>query len=185
MKPFTLSAGGLLLDAPRPADEEVVFRYCQDPIFERFMTLPWPYRRSDAEYFVREFVPNGWANGSELTWALRGEDGEFRGVIGLRLPKADLGFWLGAPYRGKGYMPTAVRLVTEWVFGYGECDRVGWECVAGNTSSMAVARKTGFTFTGTAPSTMAFRNGSHPLSWHGVLRRDDSPEPKPGWPAID
>ena len=54
MQPFTLDAGPLLLDQPAEADVDAITRYCQDPVFEQFMTLPWPYRRTDAEFFVNE-----------------------------------------------------------------------------------------------------------------------------------
>jgi RimJ/RimL family protein N-acetyltransferase len=185
MKPFSLSAPPLLLDQPLPADETTITEYCQDPVFERFLTLPWPYRLGDAEYFVREYIPRGWEKGSELTWALRGDSGAFLGAIGLRLKRGDLGFWLGAPHRGKGLMPRAVRLVTDWVFstGFAGLVQIRWECVAGNAASAAVARKTGFTFTGVGPSEVPARDGSHPESWHGVLRKGEGAEPKPGWPT--
>ncbi|GAB3029489.1 hypothetical protein GCM10027052_01770 [Parafrigoribacterium mesophilum] len=185
MSPFTLSAPGLRLDEFRSSDEAAIFQYCQDPVFERFLTIPWPYRRDDAEYFVREFVPQGWADGSELTWALRDPDGVFLGVIGLRLPTSDLGFWLGAERRGRGYMPRAVRLLTEWVFSssVGGVTEVNWACVEGNWSSMSVARSCGFTYTGAGPASTAARDGSYPRSWHGVLRRGDPSVPQPGWPA--
>ena len=83
-------------------------------------------------------------------------------------------------------MPKAVRLLTDWVFstGLGGLTQIGWACVEGNTSSMAVARKCGFTFTGVRPATTPARDGSRPQSWHGVLRRGDPPVPQPGWPAV-
>lgn len=185
MTPFTLNAPGLLLDEFRPSDEAAIFEYCQDPLFERFLTLPWPYGVGDAEYFVREYVPNGWETGSELTWALREPNGTFLGVIGLRLPASALKFWLGAPHRGNGYMPVAVETVTEWVFStrFAGITEVHWECVEGNTASLAVARKTGFAYAGVGPATAAGRDGSHPPSWHGVLHRGDDHTPKPGWPS--
>ncbi|MEO7374713.1 MAG: GNAT family N-acetyltransferase [Terrimesophilobacter sp.] len=185
MTPFTLGAPGLRLGGFRSSDEAAIVEYCQDPVFERFLTIPWPYRLGDAEYFVREYVPQGWADGSELTWALRDPKDAFLGVIGLRLPSSDLGFWLGAPHRGHGYMPVAVRLVTDWVFStdFGGLAEIGWACVEGNSASMAVARKCGLTYTGVGPATTAARDGSHPQSWHGVLRRGDAAEPQPGWPV--
>jgi RimJ/RimL family protein N-acetyltransferase len=185
MTPFTLSVPGLLLDELRASDETAIVEYCKDPVFERFLTIPWPYRVGDAEYFVREYVPQGWADGSELTWALRGLDAAFLGVIGLRLPTSDLGFWLGAPHRGHGYMPAAVRLVTDWAFstGFSGFTEIHWQCIMGNTASLAVARKTGFTYTGVGPASTASRDGSHPQSWNGVLHRGDSATEKPGWPV--
>ena len=74
-------------------------------------------------------------------------------------------------------MPRAVRLVTDWVFstGFAGLAEIRWECVAGNAASAAVARKTGFTFTGVRPAEVPARDGSHPESWHGVLRKATEP----------
>lgn len=179
--PVVLASGNLLLDQPTTADIALVTQYCQDPLFEHYLTLPWPYQRSDAEFFVTEFVPAGWSSGTEATWALRAE-GRFLGVIGLRRPTGMIGFWLGAEHRGHGWMPRAVTAVVDWASTHGYVDPVRWECVVGNLASMSVARTTGFTFTGTGPATVTSRDGSHPESWHGELHSTDSREPKPGWP---
>ena len=186
MEPFQLETRRLILGAPRLADESLMTEYCQDPAFERFMTLPWPYLASDARFFVTEYVPKGWTGGSELTWALRARSGgEFLGIVGFRIPSRDLGFWLGAPHRGNGYMPEAVTAVANWVLGtrFAGISKIRWECVVGNYASAAVARNCGFTFTGTAASTIAARDGSHPESWHGSLSATDGRLPKPGWPS--
>ena len=73
---------------------------------ERFLDTPWPYARTDAEGFVREFAPAGW----------RGEHDERRrgrsasrcaaalaGVVGLRdRRRAEVGFWLHPDAQGRG-----------------------------------------------------------------------------------
>ena len=186
MEPFTLHTDRLVLDSPAASDIDLITRYCQDPVFERYLTVPWPYRRGDAEYFVNEFVPSGWKEGREQTWALRRETGgALMGVVGLRMPSTDVGFWLGAEHRGNGYLPEALAAVIDWAFRAPEpgLSQVLWECVAGNAASAAVARKCGFSYTGEAPTRAAWRDGSRPLSWQGVLRADDDRNPKPGWPG--
>jgi RimJ/RimL family protein N-acetyltransferase len=185
MRPYVLEDAELRLDQPGPDDVAAITEHCQDPIFERFLTLPWPYRIGDAHYFVEEHVPRGWSNGNEFTWAVRAAAGApLVGIIGFRTARSDLGFWLGAAHRGRGIMPRAVGLVTGHLLGGGlpGIHVVRWECVVGNTSSLAVARKCGFTFTGTKPANVAARDGSHPESWHAELRQGDSLEPKTGWP---
>jgi len=183
MRPFPLGTDRLLLDQPTDQDVDEIARLCRDPVFERLLTIPVPYTRAHAESFVGEFVPGGWESGDELTWAIRmrGDD-RLRGVVSFRTPGADLGFWLGAEDRGRGIVPEAVSAVIDHVFASGG-DRVEWECVAGNTASAAVARKCGFSYTGEAPSRAPGRGGTHPASWHGVLRAGDDRAPKPGWPA--
>ena len=185
MLPIDLSSPLLRLDQLVPADAEHVFRYCQDPLFERYLTVPWPYARSDADSFISGYVPGGWESDSEYTWALRGPDApELLGVIGLRLPSGSIGFWLGAPHRGHGYMVEAQRLVFDWAFDHDVVDAIHWECLLGNMASARAARKAGFTFTGEAPSSAPYRDGSHPASWQGwVLPADDRQPTAAGWPA--
>lgn len=181
MIPVTLRSARLVLDQPRAADIDLIAEYCTDPLFERFLTTPWPYRREHAAHFVEHHVPTGWAQGSEVTWALRAS-GVFLGVIGLRLGQGVVGYWLGAPYRDTGYMGEALAAVCDFAFeGLGR-DVVRWECVVGNTASAATARAVGFTYTGEGPAEVLGRDGSVPPSWHGILHRDDTRDRKPGWP---
>jgi len=184
VQPFTLRTPRLLLDELRADDAQAVYDYCQDPEFEKYLTIPWPYHLSDARYFITEYVPRGWASGEELSWGLRTPTGDLVGVVGLRskLGRFDIGFWLGAQHRGHGYMPEAVRAVLDWAFSTGFADEVSWECIAGNLASASVARKLGFTFGGVRPSVLPARDGSHPESWHALLRASDDRSLKPGWP---
>ena len=182
MKPYTLRSERLVLDQPLPGDRDTVVTYCRDPLFETFMTLPWPYEPRHADYFIDELVPRGWESGGELTWALRQHSGgPLLGAIGWRATRNDIGYWLGAPHRGKGYMTEAVAAVTAHLFAEFALTEIGWECVVGNAASAAVARKTGFRYTGEAASDLAFRDGTHPSAWHGILAAGDTTE-KVGWP---
>lgn len=189
MQPVALSAtppssGRLRLDQLLPSDVERVYEYCQDPLFEQYLHIPWPYRRSDAESFISGYVTGAWASDSEYTWAVRSANAdELFGVIGLRLPSASIGYWLGAPHRGRGIMPEAQRLVIDWAFTNGVVGAISWQCLEGNIASARTARKAGFTFTGVGPAIRAHRDGSYPPSWHAVLRSTDTREPKDGWPG--
>jgi RimJ/RimL family protein N-acetyltransferase len=181
MKPVTLTSARLLLDQPTLADVDLVAESCQDPIFERFMLTPWPYERSDAETFVGTVVPQGWADDVEYTWALR-HSGLFLGLIGYRTRDSDIGYWLGVPHRGHGFMPEALAAVTDWVFE--RSDRsIRWECVPGNFASVSVARSGGFTWLGEGASLYPDRGGQPAVAWRGILSPSDSRDPKPGWPA--
>ena len=186
MIPFALPAPPLVLTTPVQDDAERVYEYCQDPVFERFLTIPWPYSRVDASYFVGTFVPDGWASGRELTWALRSAPGHpLLGVIGLRLERnsmANVGYWLGAPHRGNGLMPAALTAVVDWAFANG-VRLVHWECLVDNLPSMAAARKVGFSYIGVGPADIPSRDKSRPPSWKGVLRAEDDRQVKGGWPA--
>lgn len=184
MHPAVIHTDRLVLDLPVSADAALVADYCQDPLFERFMTLPWPYQPHHAEFFVDTFVPKGWERDNEYTWALRERiGGPFLGVIGWRRALGDIGFWLGAPHRGRGLMTEALHAVCDFVMTELEQSEVAWECVVGNAASVSVARKAGFSYTGERPANVPGRDGSRPASWHGILRAGDSREPKVGWPG--
>jgi RimJ/RimL family protein N-acetyltransferase len=181
MKPVTFHTARLVLDRPTLNDVDLITEYCNDDAFSgQSMTTPWPYERKHAVGFVNELVPRWWDADAEYTWALR-LDGVIIGVIGYRTAGRDIGYWMGAPYRRKGYMREAVNAVLDWIFA-GGADEVVWETTVGNVSSVAVARSTGFTFTGTRDSLFTARDGTHPRAWQGVLAATDTREPKPDWP---
>lgn len=172
MQPVELRTARLVLNQLLESDIDTITAYCQDPLFERYLTVPWPYERAHAAGIVQELAPQWWASDAEATWAMRLEDGgPLIGVISFRLQARNLGFWIGAEHRGFGYMPEAVSRVVDWAFSDGVegLERVSWECIAGNVNSARVARKAGFRFTGTAPASDPTRDGSHPASWHGTL----------------
>lgn len=183
MKPVTLHSARLVLDQPTLDDVELITEYCNDEAFGgQSMTTPWPYERRHAVDFVSRRVPGWWAADSEYTWAIR-QEGIIIGMIGYRTGNHDIGYWLGAEYRGRGLVPEAVNRVLDWVFASGVRE-VFWETTVGNTSSMAVARKTGFTFRGTQTAVFTARDGSHPPTWQGAIAASDSRDPKPGWPEF-
>jgi len=174
----------LRLDSPALSDRLAVARYCRDPLFEILMTLPWPYEQRHADFFLHRVVPGGWLSGDELTWAVReNESGPLLGIVGWRSELSDIGFWLGAPHRGRGLMTEAVIAVTDWLMTDFGRTEIAWECVIGNAASVSVARKAGFTFTGERPTELTFRDGSHPAAWHGVLRAGEPRVERTGWPA--
>jgi RimJ/RimL family protein N-acetyltransferase len=183
VKPVVLVTERLVLDQPGDDDIDTITEFCVDPVFEKYLTTPWPYRREHAEGFVRELIPNGWASDSEYTWALRlGPSEPLLGVIGIRTDRQDLGFWMGAPHRGHGYLPEAAHAVIDWSFEHLGFPRVIWEAFVGNRSSAAVARKLGFTYGGVGRAEIPARDDSRPEAWHGILYATDSRDEKPGWP---
>lgn len=164
------------------SDVDNIALHCAEPVFENFMTTPWPYEREHAEYFVSEFVPQGWASGTEWTWAIRGGSREMMGAIGVRLSSGMVGYWLGAPHRGQGVMAEALTAIIDAVFQRSDRREVGWECIVGNVASLRVAQGVGFRFTGERPGIIPGRDGVLSTSWTGMLGQDDDRVPQPGWP---
>ena len=184
MKPFALQTRDLVLDEITAADAPLIARYCSEPVFERFMSTPWPYTTADADSFAGEYVPGAWRTGSEWTWAIRERTGsELLGVIGLRLPSGMLGFWLGSPHRGRQIMSAATEAVVAAAFARTDLEAVKWEAHVGNVASLRTAERAGFTYTGERPGSIPSRTGDPVQSWAAEIRRGEGQEPKPGWPA--
>ena len=185
MDAFPLETARLTLDQPTAADVDDIARFCAEPVFDRFMVTPWPYERQHAVGFVEEYVPNGWVQNTEWTWAIREHAAaDLLGVISVRLDGGMVGYWLGAPYRGRGILPEALETVVDAVFARTELDRVRWECTRGNVASLRVAQKTGFRFSGAQPGRIPNRDGSPIQAWTGELLRTDDRAVKPGWPDV-
>lgn len=184
MPPFELRTQRFVLDQPTGADVDDIARYCSDPVFERFMVTPWPYQRSDAVGFVEDYVPQGWSSGAEWTWAIRSEpDAPLLGVVGVRTESGMVGYWLGAPHRGRGVMPEALGAVIDAVFARTDRDALRWECAVGNVASGRVAQKCGFRFTGKGEGMVRGRDGGPMLSWTGELGRGDGRAAQ-AWPVL-
>lgn len=123
----------------RHANNRQIWRNVRD----RF---PHPYTREAAQAWVRV------ANNNPYEPALAIEvDGAAIGGIGLIFGQdidrrsAEIGYWLGAEYWGRGIVTEAVQALTQYAFANFDLARI-WACVfAWNPASMRVLEKAGFT----------------------------------------
>ena len=81
---------------------------------------------------------------------------------------AQIGYWLAAGARGRGYATRAVVLLTAWLFGLGAA-RVFLTVVAGNEGSAAVARRAGFVYEGTMRSHAVWHGQRRDVLWFAAL----------------
>ncbi|MFI9171656.1 GNAT family N-acetyltransferase [Streptomyces lincolnensis] len=176
MDPVTLTTGRLLLRTVGPQDTDVVYAAAQDPEIQRWTTIPVPYLPEHARSFTDQLVPEGWANGSMLTWGLFLPEGEeLVGMLSLTmrtLGAAEIGFWGAGRHRGRGYVTEAVLAVARWAFTDLCLDRVEWRAEVGNTASRAVAERAGFVIEGVMRSAIIHR-GARRDCWVGALLPSD------------
>jgi RimJ/RimL family protein N-acetyltransferase len=166
MEPVTLTTGRLVLRTVGPEHTDAVHAAAQDPDIQRWTTIPSPYLPEHAHSFTHELVPQGWANGSMLTFGLFLPEGEeLVGMLGLTmhsLSVTEIGFWGTREYRGKGYVTEATVAACHWAFTRLPVDRVEWRAEVGNLASRAVAERAGFVVEGVLRSAIV----------HGGVRRD-------------
>ena len=113
MTPETITTERLLLRPWRVADAERVFEYASEWDLARMTSsIPHPYTRAMADAYVRGETTST----SEIAYAI--DDGAgIVGAVGLKQAGApELGYWIGAPHRGKGYAGEAAAALCDMAF---------------------------------------------------------------------
>ncbi|MER8044184.1 GNAT family N-acetyltransferase [Streptomyces sp. NPDC094032] len=176
MEPITLTTDRLRLRLFTPQDAEAVYAACQDPDIQRWTTVPSPYQRKDADFFVNRLVPEGWSTDREYTFAVEPVQGgpllAATGLMARGEGVREVGFWLAREHRGKGYMTETVGAVAHWAFTSLGCHRLLWRAEVGNTASRAVAERSGFTLEGVERAGLV-NNGTVRDAWLGSLLPSD------------
>jgi ribosomal-protein-alanine N-acetyltransferase len=107
--------------------------------------FPHPYTLEDAHAFLGFVLKEE----PRTTFALATES-EAIGCIGLRLGSdvhrktAEMGYWLGEPFWGRGIMTEAVTAFTRFAFHTFDLHRIFAQPFASNTASVRVLEKAGF-----------------------------------------
>jgi RimJ/RimL family protein N-acetyltransferase len=180
--PVEITAGRLHLRPWRAGDEDAVLDACTDPETQRWTQVPVPYSRADAEAFVRQYVPQAWADEAELCWAVcDSTTGEPLASVGLHAPHPEgvreVGFWCRPSARGSGVVSDAVQVVARWAFAELGLVRLEWAAEVGNAASLRVAEKAGFGYEGPRRASLRQRDGSPARDgWWAARLPTDGPD---------
>lgn len=181
MEPVTLTDQRLVLRPYQPADIPAVYAACQDPEIQRWTSVPSPYTELDAQRYVLELSPLGWAGGTETNFGVFTTAGELAGSLSLmNISAADsrdgriaeIGFWAAPQLRGRGYLTDASRLVCTWGFQHLGLARIEWYAAVGNVASRRVAEKVSFRYEGTLRSRLGHRGDRQDAWLAGLLPGD-------------
>ncbi|MBL7256100.1 GNAT family N-acetyltransferase [Paractinoplanes lichenicola] len=146
MRRETIIAGGLRLRPFEESDIPWVYEVSLDPLVQKFVQIPVPYRRPDAAFFVREMAVAGWDAGTRAEFVV--VDGETRlGRVGFGLDgagAAQVGYWMDPAARGRGVATEALRALCGWGFDTLGLGLIEWRAEVGNHASRRVAEKAGF-----------------------------------------
>jgi ribosomal-protein-alanine N-acetyltransferase len=85
---------------------------------------------------------------------------------------AVLGYWMGAPYAGKGFMSAGVRAVLGFAFDSLGLNRVEAACLPNNNASIALLEKVGFTREGYARKYLCIDGRWQDHLLYGIVRDD-------------
>ena len=124
--------------------------------------LPYPYTEDDAEGFIRAMLSadkeKTFAFAITLNGKVIGSIGVFR-QDNIHYRTAEMGYYMGEKYWGRGYMTEAVKLVCDFVFENTDIIRIFAEPFAYNSASCRVLEKAGFIFEGVLRSN-AYKDGN-------------------------
>ncbi|MFF4229795.1 GNAT family N-acetyltransferase [Streptomyces sp. NPDC001820] len=168
MDPVTLETPRLLLRSFTSSDADAVYEACQEADIQYYTPVPSPYRREDAEKYVKEVVAKGWATDHDhILGAFRKDNDALVGSFCLSARGRgvyELGYWAAKEQRGCGYSTEAARALCEWGFTALEAHRIEWWAMVGNTASRALAEKLGFALEGTLRN-RSIANDGQPHDW--------------------
>ncbi|MCI0357751.1 MAG: GNAT family N-acetyltransferase [Planctomycetaceae bacterium] len=111
--------------------------------------FPHPYSQADADAFIAHVAQQP----QPTVWAIE-VAGEAAGTIGITLggdverTGAEIGYWLGEPYWGRGIMTQAVTAVTAWSLNQFQLTRIYALPFATSAASCRVLEKAGYTCEG-------------------------------------
>jgi len=132
----------------RPEDAPSLAHHANDVTVWRNLRdlFPHPYSLEHASGFIAHALSQSPACHRAIAI-----DGQAVGSIGLKLGtdvervSAELGYWLGAPYRGRGVLTEAIRAFTDEAFDTFSLTRIFALPFAYNLASCRALEKAGFT----------------------------------------
>ena len=152
-RPATLRTAHLTLRPFRAGDAPAVERMAGDrDIASTTCSIPHPYPAGAARVWIDTHA-QALAEGRSATFAiaLTATD-ELVGAIGFEVNQkndwAELGYWIGKPYWGRGYATEALRALIPWAFEHFHLHRLQACHFTRNPASGRVMEKAGMTLEG-------------------------------------
>lgn len=163
----------------RETDVDAIVAQANDAEVSRYLMhhFPFPYSKRNAEMWLEQVVPAS----VPVNFAIE-VDGELAGGLGFTLMNgsrtgvAEVGYWLGRSYWGRGIMTEVLQSALRYGFGRLDVRRVQSMVWAPNTGSVRVLEKAGFTFEARLTDYYTDREGGvHDALLYRILKAE-SPE---------
>lgn len=144
-------------------DVSSLLKYADNPTIARYMTDKFisPYTQDQGKRFIQYAM-----NADPLRIFAIAVQEEAVGAIGIHpqsdieQKNAELGYWLGEPFWGKGIMTAAIQQIVEYGFTTWEINRVFARPFGSNTGSQRALEKAGFQLEARLEQTL-FKNGEY------------------------
>lgn len=141
--------------------------------------LPWltpNYNRESYDQYVA-LARKGFARQTEYGTIIYYQ-GQPAGAIGLHIQNhgsssgAEIGYWLGKEFTGKGIMTRAVASLLDFAFGTLDIHRVFIRCATTNTASCAIPKRLGFQHEGMMRKQVYINGNYQNINIFSILREE-------------
>lgn len=157
-------------------DVEALFEYAKNPNVTRY-TL-WDAHRTTADTvtFIRDYAVLRYLEGMPEPYAITlnpaPEPVGSCGCFWAAQPHLtmELGYWIGEPFWGKGYVVEACRAVLNLAFAEFAPERMQARVIDGNVASERVLQKLGFRYEGTLRRSLLRRGNLEDVRMYSLLR---------------
>ncbi|MEJ2482842.1 MAG: GNAT family N-acetyltransferase [Gemmatimonadota bacterium] len=172
----TLSTDRLTLRPFVPADAPVVRKLAgAREVADNTLTIPHPYPAGEAEKWISG-QPAAFQEGELVVFAITTPDHGLVGAVGLMIDAgsgiAELGYWIGVPYWGRGYATEAASAVVEYGFRRLALQRIAARAFSRNPASARVLEKIGMQHEGTQRKGLRKNGELLDTELYAVLRED-------------
>jgi len=158
-----------------PADADRIQRLAGDrDVALNTMNIPHPYPENAAH----EWIASQDTKRAAGHHAFAIDDGELVGGIGLRVQpefeRAEIGYWIGKPYWGRGYATEAAAAIIRYGFEELNLQRIYAGYFSRNAASARVMIKNGMKYEGTLRQHVKKWDEFVDVVYYGILRREFS-----------
>jgi [ribosomal protein S5]-alanine N-acetyltransferase len=161
LRPFTL--------ADAPAMQQLAGAY---EVALNTLMIPHPYPEGAAEWWIGTHQAE-FDEDRSVNFAI--DDGRLNGAIGLmniRDGIAEIGYWIGVPFWGRGYASEAARAVVRYGFEERGFHRIFAQHFTRNPASGRVLQKVGMTYEGLLRGHLKKWDEYLDLACYGILRSE-------------
>ena len=133
--------------------------------------IPHPYPDGAAEEWINK---QGEKNPDDINFAI--DNGELIGAIGLRCKReyerAEIGYWIGVPFWGRGYATEAVGAIIQFGFEELKLNRIYAGYFSRNDASRRVMEKNGMKYEGSLRQHVKKWDEFVDIVYYGILRSE-------------
>lgn len=176
MNEFQLIGEKVILREVITDDYLGIYKNIQDKKIALFVGTPYPYGQIEAKQFVKRAIESNKQKVELHLAILEKKSGSLSGLISLMFdnknPVAEIGFWIGDSYRGKGFMPEACKLLIKYGFEKLNLKRIYGRAYSQNRSSCRVFEKLGFKMEGQMRENVYRFGLVFDTNFYGLLKRE-------------